>query len=546
MINILGCYQKVLEVCIIISTKFIIGGNMNEKGNGKEYWEIKSCQQGDYIDYEKQMRERILSMRECSSNLRKYLDEVMSAIESDKNFNNIIGNGKYIEELDKTYSMMTTPDFHAKNWAHEPIKKLMDSEVDYNCYTSILLEGDDEALEDNHQKVKEFIQAYRDKCDEANKQDSKIIKGFGGEYDVTEQLVKKLNSSYLKILSGVYFDKYEHDLIIISEKGVYTVEIKNHSGTLKWENGGFSESIRGLVKEGEIKDPYIQCLNHKKSLANVIDEKYFKSIILFANERVEYSADDPEIRNSIFYLEDFVQMFNASNSAFSLEKADELFNIIQEKRIYKENKFKYVDMEKADSLYRDWLSKIEFYDNNKDLPLKISERYEKEKKVYAYVNNICYLNRFIKNGSLNELQKPKDAKTKIKGQLIAILIGIIILFPGYHLSGLLDSVVNKIDKNELFLSLILSLGGIVVSLACLILVFAIVVLTFITLFDGLRLFVNKAKEEKKIEAINQEIALANQMRQDNMVLAKETIDMFKKEYPEIIEICIERGEELAV
>lgn len=518
--------------------------------NGEEkYWNGKKIPYGKdgliniNIDRCIDDYENINFLNEARAVLKEYIAETNQVDDNNRYLEEQCADGKYLEELENTYSKMTTSDFYTKWTGYKPINELMDKRIKIVGYNSVLIKYDD--LE-NYKRPSEFdkdttdliwklITAYRNKYFEAEKQSRRIIKGFNGEFEVTVDLKNRLYSDYLKIISGVHFDKYEHDIIVISDKGVFTLEIKNHFGNLVWENGEFRESVNGVVKEEKITNPYEQCLNHKKSLCNVIDPKYVYSLILFANRKLTFSADDPEIANSLFYIDDFAEKFNELEPIMSPEEADQLFETIQSKRIYKDDAFQYVDMDKVDNLYQEWFSHINWkIKDDEQTNQEAKEAVEREKLIEDCAKKIIN----IKNIALNKrevLKKVKLDKDFVK-EILFILFVAAYPFIWFGVVKILHNISQSIHGSFNFFSFLFMLfyGGIIIGgvlLFCVALGFA-----FHALGDLMVSIYYLIIDFFTAVTFNAKMSVAEDLAKENHEKAKELLNIYANEFPEVVEL----------
>lgn len=115
------------------------------------------------------------------------------------------------------------------------------------------------------------------------------FRGFMGEFWVKQEL-KKLVSSKYKVLNNIMVkvnnETYQVDHIVISEFGVFVIEMKNYYGVIKgseYDNNWIQKFKR---KKYYFKNPIHQNYGHICALSEIlnIDKKMFHNIVCFSNQ----------------------------------------------------------------------------------------------------------------------------------------------------------------------------------------------------------------------------------------------------------------------
>ena len=100
---------------------------------------------------------------------------------------------------------------------------------------------------------------------------------------------------------------------------------------MEWRDGEFIER-RGKAELKGVNDPYKQALNHKKTLEELLESRYqANSYILLANDETDYKADNKDILNSVYYIDEFIKNFNNLERIYTTEQVEEIYALIQEK-----------------------------------------------------------------------------------------------------------------------------------------------------------------------------------------------------------------------
>jgi hypothetical protein len=136
---------------------------------------------------------------------------------------------------------------------------------------------------------------------------SVLVSGLRGE-KMLEKIVKKLNGDYVVFANlPVRYknNRSEIDLLIISERGILTVEVKNHSGAIIgsaedefWIHRKYYRA--GKITETEMKNPLKQVKRQREILKNILRsngiEVWIDSVLFFSsNPSLKTYSDSSDI-----------------------------------------------------------------------------------------------------------------------------------------------------------------------------------------------------------------------------------------------------------
>lgn len=165
------------------------------------------------------------------------------------------------------------------------------------------------------------------------------ISGEEGENKLIERLKLGLGASKQKILTNVNINNSEHDVIIISKKGIFTIEIKNHKSHMKWTvNGKFYEGrYNGPNNQMEyelvnpLSDPYHQSVIHRNTLHDILEnigDYTIQNHVVLCNWLEEPTSDDKAILNRVKLLDGFVEEYYNYPDTLTDDEIDAIYNFI--------------------------------------------------------------------------------------------------------------------------------------------------------------------------------------------------------------------------
>ena len=205
----------------------------------------------------------------------------------------------------------------------------------------------------------------------------------------------------------------ENDIIIINEKGIFLLEIKNSSKNLIFDEKG--NLIRENSKNFKV-DILQQCLNHENLVRMVLNESFEElslsnihvdiiPIIVTANNFIDVENKNiriPVLRKN--QIQDFIYNEYQSKNKLSSDEIDLIYNILYEKDVGPA-KFKHkIDV---DTIFYN-ISLFIAIDNNYEELIKVDSYHERE-----LINNSSLIESNMKK--LNELKiKIKDIQDSIK------------------------------------------------------------------------------------------------------------------------------------
>ena len=120
----------------------------------------------------------------------------------------------------------------------------------------------------------EHAKDLMDKYSRPISQAKNLITGIKAEDTVFNEL-KGLIPQNLILLKNILLNGSEHDILILSKSGIYTIEVKAHSGVMEWDGLGryteFSLNKKGQkhIINGAV-DPCSQAMKHRISLMNLL------------------------------------------------------------------------------------------------------------------------------------------------------------------------------------------------------------------------------------------------------------------------------------
>ncbi len=172
------------------------------------------------------------------------------------------------------------------------------------------------------------------------------FRGFMGEFWLKLKLSKLDKSKYM-ILNGVLIkdDNGTHqiDHIILSNYGIFVIEMKNYYGLIKGNERDYKWMQYLGKKKYSFKNPIHQNYGHVKSLSNLlnIDDKYFIPIVCFSDQ-VKLSVNTKSIVIQLNNLKDIIYGFTEFKNEFDVDKMHQIIigANIQDKTVRKEHVIK--------------------------------------------------------------------------------------------------------------------------------------------------------------------------------------------------------------
>lgn len=409
--------------------------------------------QKEYIDSDQKYFPEFLTTDKIKK-IDDYKKDLKNNFYSNEAFNNFKSN------VYRHYKSMTTDEFLSLYYGYK--SRLF--QYDMSRYKTRLFESpvshrdnqgyfDDPDFEFN---VKRYFKLYGDIYEEFTQIAQNIIKGHNTEYDIIYQLNTELKSDELQIYINVFIDQYENDVIIVSEKGVFTLEIKNHIANMHWENGTFREKLRGIVIDDNSKDPYKQTINHEKTLNKLLDLNIATGYVIVANNNTDLYIDDTNIKNRVYYVDEFIKMYNQLPAIIDQQQIKYINKAIMSKRIYRQQRFKFYDMKAIDNEYFILINRFKFYDEYRDIG---------SKKDYDELNEInqqlIYKKIYEKN--LEKIKKIRDGemvfelKKRNKDIISWFIISLIVLLIYFIMFKILTSVFSFQTNISILISTVLCL-----------------------------------------------------------------------------------------
>ncbi len=226
------------------------------------------------------------------------------------------------------------------------------------------------SLSQSYQHIKQLLVGHGTAYDEARRDyiDSinKLIGGYEGENKLIEGLKTGLATSEQRILGNININNNEHDLIIVSKKGIFTIEIKNHYTHMLWTAKGTFKEGRKNNKTGEIeytqidplKDPYNQALLHRNSLYEAlkpIGDFEVQYYVVLCNWLKEPTAADNTILKRIKLLNAFIEEYSHYPDILTNEQVDTICQFI-EKNSTGDKKFPLPDIAKINQITADFIT----------------------------------------------------------------------------------------------------------------------------------------------------------------------------------------------
>ena len=196
--------------------------------------------------------------------------------------------------------------------------------------------------------------------------------GFEGEDKVYNELKRLLPKGYT-ILRNVHINNAEHDILIFGKNGFYSVEVKNHSGILEWDELGRFKEYSPIGRNGrrtcrEAEDPYLQAMAHRTSLISLIDtldskklNKENVSVCSLVTVPNDVTVRMPRLRPLSVYgiarTAEVIESWNAQKSKLSSEELVYLRQEIQ-KAIQKPRTYEFMDLTAVENFISESMTQL--------------------------------------------------------------------------------------------------------------------------------------------------------------------------------------------
>lgn len=160
--------------------------------------------------------------------------------------------------------------------------------------------------------------------------------GFEGEEKVYSELKRLLPDDW-HFFQNIILNGSEHDILILSKKGLYSIEVKNHATIMSWDRlGRYTEYRPGRgLRPDVIKDavdPYSQVQSHLKSLSNLLSSLKPISITpsMFKADGMVTIANDATVKAESNYV---LPVYGISHTAHVIESQEARKPVLPEKVI---------------------------------------------------------------------------------------------------------------------------------------------------------------------------------------------------------------------
>lgn len=158
-----------------------------------------------------------------------------------------------------------------------------------------------------------------------------------------------------KMYSNALINRSEHDILIISTKGIFTIEVKNHNSHMVWAKSGdfFEEYLHnGKVvsklseSAGECVDPLKQTMRHRKTLKDFLWGELKKDYPVQANvmlyDYAQYPTANEDILSKIFAPNEFIEYFDKLPEIMSEKEVNKIIKQL-EKNLEEQHEFEFID-----------------------------------------------------------------------------------------------------------------------------------------------------------------------------------------------------------
>ena len=164
----------------------------------------------------------------------------------------------------------------------------------------------------------------------------RMTAGFEGEEKVYSELKRLLPDDW-HFFQNIILNGSEHDILILSKKGLYSIEVKNHATIMSWDRlGRYTEYRPGRgLRPDVIKDavdPYSQVQSHLKSLSNLLSSLKPVSITpsMFSADGMVTIANDATVKTDSYFL---LPVYGISHTAHVIESQEARKPVLPEKVI---------------------------------------------------------------------------------------------------------------------------------------------------------------------------------------------------------------------
>lgn len=138
----------------------------------------------------------------------------------------------------------------------------------------------------------------------------KFTKGMEGENYVAE----RLRRAGFKLVRNIYIKNEELgrpteiDILAVSKKGVFCIEVKNVSGIVKGDfKSQFWNLITGTGNSMKIVSPIVQNEIHVGALSEMMKGYSYKNIVIYGRATLDIMLEDDPSRLYVFKVDKFLQ-----------------------------------------------------------------------------------------------------------------------------------------------------------------------------------------------------------------------------------------------
>lgn len=214
--------------------------------------------------------------------------------------------------------------------------------------------------------------------DEVEKIAFNLTKGHNTELYLVNALQRGIKVSDLLMMQNVYIGNAEHDILLVCNKGVFTIEVKDHATQMSWdEKGNFTEKAYGKYI-GKSVDPYEQTMRHENEFNKITNSNLCRGVVILANEESMPLIYNNEIAERIFYLQGFINFINSLPDILSSESVEKIIKTVDKIKYSKVPRFDFPDLRLIDQRF---IEKFDLHHFN------VYKKYDKfEMSIQEYVD----------------------------------------------------------------------------------------------------------------------------------------------------------------
>jgi hypothetical protein len=122
-------------------------------------------------------------------------------------------------------------------------------------------------------------------------------RGFEGEDEVNSWLEEIIGKESIMRNVVLPDNKFDNDIVVVGNKGVITLEVKNYSNPVHFENDDyFCEKDGKLMQLSPTEDPRFEVRKHAYALRDYLDNNGFKDVsikkaLVFTNGKISWNGD---------------------------------------------------------------------------------------------------------------------------------------------------------------------------------------------------------------------------------------------------------------